>query len=84
MNESKEYEVFVNINLYERYYIEANSLEQAEELAKKRFIAENNLSDKPDILEYVYSSGGECDDNWWDGYFMEVSYERIHGWKKRR
>lgn len=57
------YEVFVSINLSERYYIEAESLEEAESLAEKRFIAENNLSDKPDILEHVYSSGGECGDN---------------------
>lgn len=59
----ESYEVFVCINLSERYYIEADSLEQAEQLAEKEFIAENNLSDKPDILEHIYSSGGECDDN---------------------
>ena len=56
------YEVFVSINLSERYCIEADSLEQAEQLAEKEFIAENSLSDKR-VLEHVYSSGGECDDN---------------------
>lgn len=62
--ENKElYEVFVCINLSDRYYINANSLEEAEKLAEERFKEEHYISDKPYISEYVYSSGGECDDN---------------------